>query len=73
MPAHRLTRALDATERTTNVPRASVVIGVLIIGLCFVIAAGSTWPPQPAAPSSPTASITITPDDPAAPVQVSGR
>jgi hypothetical protein len=69
MPAHRPAAATAATDRVTNVPRASVIIGLLIIGLCFVIAAGTAWPSPPDTPV-PTSSVAITPDDPAAPTQV---
>jgi hypothetical protein len=70
MPAHRLSLATDASERTTNIPRASVIIGVLLLGLCFFIAvAGSTWPPVPTT-NAPRGTVAITPDDPAAPTPI---
>jgi hypothetical protein len=79
MPAHRASRStaiLDVIDDWMPTPaRLILTLVVLILG---VAAASTTWPPLPTAgPSAPAATITITPDDPAAatpvPVQVLER
>lgn len=59
MAAHRARRATGAL--IDNMPWPST-----ILGLAF---AGSTWPPLPQS-TGPVPTITITPDDPAAPTPV---
>ncbi|MFC0438736.1 hypothetical protein [Kutzneria buriramensis] len=78
MSARRLTRILDAIERASDrhLPMASFVVAAVVLIVCSLCLAGSTWPPLPQ-PEGSAPSITLTPDDPAAsapvPAQVLDR